>query len=77
MDNIIYLKSYNIDENFLYRKRCNDVRFSDLESEFEDCDLEDAAALETKLRKVARTNSLTHDEMMKLLHVHKHIHKKS
>ncbi|XP_065369524.1 uncharacterized protein mute [Calliphora vicina] len=50
------------------RKRCSDVRFSDLESEFEDCDLEDAAALETKLRKVARTNSLTHDEMMKLLH---------
>ncbi|XP_023301038.2 uncharacterized protein LOC111683217 [Lucilia cuprina] len=50
------------------RKRCDVVRFSDLESEFEDCDLEDAAALETRLRKVARTNSLTHDEMMKLLH---------
>ncbi|KAM7341508.1 gon-4 like protein muscle wasted isoform 2-T2 [Cochliomyia hominivorax] len=50
------------------RKRCDIVRFSDLESEFEDCDLEDAAALETKLRKVARRNSLTHDEMMKLLH---------
>uniref|UniRef100_A0A1A9X313 Uncharacterized protein n=1 Tax=Glossina brevipalpis TaxID=37001 RepID=A0A1A9X313_9MUSC len=50
------------------RKQCDIVTFSDFESEFEDCDLEDAVALETKLRSVARKNSLTHEEMMKLLH---------
>ncbi|XP_075169020.1 gon-4 like protein muscle wasted [Haematobia irritans] len=49
------------------RKRCEILRFSDLESEFDDCDLEDAVALETRLRKVARKNSLSHEEMMKLL----------
>uniref|UniRef100_A0A1I8NTI6 Myb-like domain-containing protein n=1 Tax=Stomoxys calcitrans TaxID=35570 RepID=A0A1I8NTI6_STOCA len=49
------------------RKRCEILRFSDFESEFEDCDLEDAVALENRLRKVARKNSLSHEEMMKLL----------
>uniref|UniRef100_A0A1A9ZY38 Uncharacterized protein n=1 Tax=Glossina pallidipes TaxID=7398 RepID=A0A1A9ZY38_GLOPL len=49
-------------------KQSDIVKFSDLESEFEDCDLEDAVALETKLRNVARKHSLTHDEMMRLLH---------
>ncbi|KAI9576784.1 hypothetical protein GQX74_010766 [Glossina fuscipes] len=50
------------------RKQCDIVKFCDLESEFEDCDLEDAVALETKLRNVMRKHSLTHDEMMRLLH---------
>ncbi|XP_073813487.1 gon-4 like protein muscle wasted [Musca autumnalis] len=50
------------------RKRCEILTISDFESEFEDCDLEDAVALETRLRKVARKNSLSHEEMMKLLH---------
>ncbi|XP_061398675.1 uncharacterized protein LOC133334396 [Musca vetustissima] len=50
------------------RKRCEILTISDFESEFEDCDLEDAVALETRLRKVARKNALSHDEMMKLLH---------
>lgn len=73
---ILFLLFVNVNKTYIYvyRKHCEILRFSDLESEFEDCDLEDAVALETKLRKVARRNSLSHEEMMKLLHVSCIIH---
>ncbi|XP_067626696.1 uncharacterized protein mute [Eurosta solidaginis] len=51
------------------RKRCEVRRFSesDLESELEDCNLEDAVAIENKLRKVAKDNDLSDEEMRRLL----------
>ncbi|XP_053966533.1 uncharacterized protein LOC128868456 [Anastrepha ludens] len=51
------------------RKRCEIRRFSgsDLESELEDCNFEDAIALEKKLRKVAKDNDLNDEEMRRLL----------
>uniref|UniRef100_A0A034WK91 GON-4-like protein n=2 Tax=Bactrocera dorsalis TaxID=27457 RepID=A0A034WK91_BACDO len=49
------------------RKRCQVKRFSDsdLESELED--MEDAVEIEKKLRKVAKENDLSHDEMRQLI----------
>uniref|UniRef100_A0A0A1X5X7 GON-4-like protein n=1 Tax=Zeugodacus cucurbitae TaxID=28588 RepID=A0A0A1X5X7_ZEUCU len=51
------------------RKRCKVKRFSDsdLESELEDCNMEDAIEIEKKLRKVAKDNDLSHDEMRQLI----------
>ncbi|XP_036330028.1 uncharacterized protein LOC118742223 [Rhagoletis pomonella] len=51
------------------RKRCEVRRFSDsdLESELEDCNFEDAIAIERKLRKVAKDNDLSDEEMRQLL----------
>ncbi|XP_020712601.1 uncharacterized protein LOC101453433 [Ceratitis capitata] len=51
------------------RKRCvvKRVSDSDLESELEECNLEDAVDIERKLRKVAEDNHLSDEEMRKLL----------
>ena len=61
----------NITTLTAYRKRCVVLPSSesDLESEFEECNMEDALAIERQLRSVAKKNSLSEEEMRMLLQV--------